>query len=101
MSDNVNSPAHYQHAGIETIEYIAAVLGPPGFEAYCVGNVLQHVGRSKHKGGLEDLRKAMKYLEWAIGEYAEEDQPHPLDELVKELSAFQQEDPPLRAGEVE
>lgn len=101
MTDSVNSPAHYQHAGIETIEYISAVLGADGFEAYCVGNVLKYVSRYKQKGGLEDLRKAKVYLEWAIGEYAIEDQPDPMASLVEELLSFQDEEPALRAGEAE
>ena len=65
-TDPVTKPAHYQRAGIETIDYIRATLSAPGFEAYCIGNVLKYVSRYREKGGVEDLRKAQVYLAWAI-----------------------------------
>lgn len=66
MSDSVNKPSHYNAGGVETIEGIKAALGD-GFSDYCLGNVIKYVWRCKHKGKLvEDLRKAAKYLEWAI-----------------------------------
>jgi hypothetical protein len=65
-TDPVTKPAHYQRAGIETIDYIRATLDGPGFEAYCIGNVLKYVSRYREKGGIEDLRKAQVYLGWAI-----------------------------------
>lgn len=65
-ADPVTKPAHYQRAGIETIDYIRATLDGPGFEAYCIGNVLKYVSRYREKGGVEDLRKAQVYLGWAI-----------------------------------
>ena len=78
MSDNVNKPSHYNAGGIETIEGIRAALGD-GFSDYCLGNVLKYVWRCKHKGKLlEDLRKASKYLEWAI-EAAESNCPETPD----------------------
>lgn len=65
-ADNVNSPAHYTQGGIETIDYIRAKLTPEEFVGYCKGNVLKYVSRAQHKGGLEDLRKAGKYIEFAV-----------------------------------
>jgi len=62
----VHSPAHYTTGGIEAIDYIRAKLGPQGFRAYCLGNVLKYVSRADHKGGDEDLHKAAVYLGWAI-----------------------------------
>ena len=66
MSDNVNNPAHYNAGSVETIDGIRAALGE-GFADYCKGNVLKYVWRCGKKGdGVEDLRKAAKYLQWAI-----------------------------------
>lgn len=66
MSDNVNHPPHYNQGGIETIDGIRAALGE-GFVSYCRGNVLKYIWRCGKKGdALEDLRKAAKYLQWAI-----------------------------------
>lgn len=66
MTEAVNRPAHYIAGGIETIDFIAAKLGPAGFRAYCLGNVLKYVSRHEGKGGNEDLEKAAVYLRWAI-----------------------------------
>lgn len=66
MNDNVHTPKHYTSAPIETIDYIAANLGPDGFKDYCLGNVIKYVSRWRLKNGTEDLRKARVYLGWAI-----------------------------------
>lgn len=65
-NDNVNSPKHYTTGGIETIDFIRAKLGKEGTIAYCLGNVMKYTTRWKDKGGLEDLKKAQWYLEFAI-----------------------------------
>ncbi|WP_224723114.1 DUF3310 domain-containing protein [Paenibacillus vietnamensis] len=63
--DNVNHPSHYTAGGIETIDFIRAKLTQEEFAGYCKGNVLKYVARANHKGGMEDLSKAAKYLEFA------------------------------------
>ena len=66
MSDSVNKPAHYNAGSVETIDGIRAALGE-SFADYCKGNVLKYVWRCGKKGdGVEDLRKAATYLQWAI-----------------------------------
>jgi len=59
--DMVNSPAHYNKAGIETIDIIQSVTGD-GFETYLQGNILKYMCRYKYKNGVEDLEKARWYL---------------------------------------
>jgi hypothetical protein len=59
--DMVNSPAHYNKAGIETIDIIQSVTGD-GFESYLQGNILKYMCRYKYKNGTEDLEKARWYL---------------------------------------
>ena len=59
--DMVNSPAHYNKAGIETIDIIQSVTGD-GFESYLQGNILKYMCRYKYKNGTEDLDKAKWYL---------------------------------------
>lgn len=67
VSDNVNSPSHYCKGGLECIEAIrAACEGLDGVEAYYAGNVIKYVWRFKFKNGVEDLKKARKYLDWLI-----------------------------------
>lgn len=69
-TDNVNSPNHYKLNGldVEVIDVIRASMSPEEFKGYCKGNVIKYVTRENKKNGMEDLRKAKKYLEYAIGE---------------------------------
>jgi hypothetical protein len=68
VSDPVNHPEHYQQDGIETIDYIRAVLGSEGFVAYCVGNILKYASRPKKGKYAQDLRKAAWYCNRAADE---------------------------------
>jgi len=69
-ADNVDKPAHYTQGGVETIDYIAQVTGgyTDGFVAHCVGTTIKYVSRApyKHESPAEDLRKARRYLDFAI-----------------------------------
>lgn len=71
ISDNVKSPTHYKLDGleIESIDVLKAVLGKDGFKAFCHGNILKYMIRTKKKNGLEDLKKARTYLNWLIENY--------------------------------
>lgn len=60
--DMVNSPAHYNFAGIECVDAIRAATGLEGFESYLQGNILKYLWRYKYKNGVEDLKKAHWYL---------------------------------------
>lgn len=67
VEDEVNHPLRYFHNGIETIDVIAAWTGElTGVEAFCIGNALKYLSRWKDKGGKEDLRKAMWYIQRVI-----------------------------------
>lgn len=66
MSDPVD-PAHYGSGTYEAIKVLAAWLSPDEFRGYCLGNVLKYVARAGKKGDrVEDLRKARRYLDFAI-----------------------------------
>ena len=62
--DMVNSPAHYNKAGIETIDALEAML-VDGFDYYLQGNIVKYLWRFRYKNGIEDLKKAQQYLTWA------------------------------------
>lgn len=68
--DAVEHPNHYTQGRFETIEIIEEITQgySDGYVAYCVGNALKYLARApyKHETPLEDLRKAAKYLEFAI-----------------------------------
>jgi len=65
--DMVNSPPHYNKAGIECIDAIAAATGD-GFEYALQANILKYVWRYRYKNGVEDLKKAQWYLNKLIEE---------------------------------
>ncbi|MDO4861737.1 MAG: DUF3310 domain-containing protein [Eubacteriales bacterium] len=65
-TDAVNHPEHYTTGGIECIDAIRASLGNEDFASYCKGNVMKYIWRYRHKGGVEDLKKARVYLNWMI-----------------------------------
>ena len=53
--------SHYKSKGIQPCDYIAANnLG------YFEGNAVKYVSRWREKGGVEDLRKAIHYIEKLI-----------------------------------
>lgn len=59
--DVVNNPTHYNQAGVECIEAIAAATND-GFEYYLQGNIIKYLWRYRYKNGVEDLKKAQWYL---------------------------------------
>lgn len=62
--DMVNHPPHYTKGGIECIDAIeAAVAGLEGPEAVYTAHALRYTWRWKHKNGLEDVEKAIWYLQ--------------------------------------
>lgn len=63
--DMVNSPPHYNKAGIETIDAIMAATDE-GSEYYLQGNIIKYVWRYRYKNGVEDLEKALWYLKKLI-----------------------------------
>lgn len=65
MEDVVNHPSHYiSDAGLETIDVIEAFTKDlVGMEAICTANALKYICRWKNKNGIEDVKKAIWYLE--------------------------------------
>tara|TARA_R100001015_G_scaffold11832_1_gene4903 strand:- start:3 stop:269 length:267 start_codon:yes stop_codon:yes gene_type:complete len=63
--DNVNNPSHYNQAGIECLDAIAAATDD-GYEYYLQGNIIKYLWRYRYKNGIEDLKKAQFYLDRLI-----------------------------------
>ena len=59
--DSVNHPKHYTDhpSGVECITIVEHM-------GFSVGNAIKYIWRTDHKGGAEDLRKAIWYLNRAI-----------------------------------
>lgn len=66
--DMVNNPRHYKLDGldVEVIDVIKATV--IDFESFCHGNIIKYVLRANKKNGIEDLKKAKKYIEMLIEE---------------------------------
>jgi hypothetical protein len=69
--DMVNSPPHYNQAGVECIDAIRAATDE-GYEYYLQGNIIKYLWRYRYKNGVEDLKKAQWYLEKLIEETGRE-----------------------------
>lgn len=67
-NDNVNSPNHYKLNGlnVEVIDVIKATV--KDFNSFCHGNIIKYVLRADKKNGIEDFKKAKKYIEMMIGD---------------------------------
>ena len=72
VTDLVNNPPHYQRGGLEAIDVIEA------FELdYHTGNAVKYLLRAGHKDDLiQDLQKAVWYLQRRIEKLASKDASH-------------------------
>lgn len=61
--DVVNSPKHYQGAGMQVIDVLKAFLSAEEFKGYLKGNILKYQLRCEKKGKTTDLDKAHWYQE--------------------------------------
>jgi len=61
-TDDKTNPDHYKTGGIETIDIIEAKLTEEGFEGFLSGNIIKYISRYKQKDHLQDLKKALWYL---------------------------------------
>ena len=60
--DVVNHPSHYTQGNIECIEAMEAAFGREAVENFCLCNAFKYVWRNGYKNGLEDIDKAIWYL---------------------------------------
>ena len=72
----VSHPSHYQSkSGLEVIDVIAAFTeGLEGIEAVDTGNAIKYICRWKDKNGVQDLEKAMWYIQHLIDHLNKEDE---------------------------
>lgn len=71
----VSHPNHYQtKSGLEAITVIEAFTADlKGIEAVDTGNILRYILRWKQKNGVQDLRKAIWYIQHLIDHLEKED----------------------------
>lgn len=65
--DNVNHPSHYT-GKYECIEVMKDVFGDEATDNFCLCNAFKYIWRARKKNGLEDVKKAV----WYLNKYIEE-----------------------------
>jgi Protein of unknwon function (DUF3310) len=66
LEKNVEHPSHYNQGNIECLDAIKSALSPEEFQGFIKGTVIKYMWRAKHKGQMEDLKKASFYLNWML-----------------------------------
>lgn len=66
-SDNVNHPSHYT-GRYECIDVMQDVFGDEATNDFCLCNAFKYIWRARKKNGLEDVKKAV----WYLNKYIEE-----------------------------
>lgn len=67
--EKVNHPEHYNKSSLEAIDVIEAFTEDLyGIEAFCIGNAIKYLCRWSYKNGVEDLKKAVWYINKVIEE---------------------------------
>ena len=62
MSDNVNHPAHYNTGKYESIDVMVETQGAAAVKDFCICNAFKYIYRHRFKNGVEDIKKAIWYL---------------------------------------
>ncbi len=62
----IKHPDYYANKQIEVIDYIKDTLTEEEYIGFCIGNVIKYISRWRKKGGVNDLKKALYYLNSAI-----------------------------------
>ena len=58
------TPAYYVlEDGSDSMDVVAKILGKEQFKGFLRGNALKYLIRYELKGGIDDLRKALDYIE--------------------------------------
>ena len=60
--EEINHPDRYISGGFECIDVMLAVFGEEAVQNFCVLNAFKYIWRHNQKGGAEDIKKAVWYL---------------------------------------
>ena len=63
VTDNVNHPTHYETGKFECIDVMVETQGVDAVKNFCLCNEFKYIYRTRRKNGLEDVKKALWYLE--------------------------------------
>jgi len=77
-SDNVNHPSHYT-GKYECIDVMQDVFGDEATNDFCLCNAFKYIWRARKKNGLEDVKKAV----WYLNKYIEEEEKDGQDKSIR------------------
>ena len=60
--DSVNHPAHYNTGKYESIDVMVETQGVDAVKNFCICNAFKYIYRHRFKNGVEDIKKAIWYL---------------------------------------
>ena len=60
--DPVNHPSHYETGGMECIDAMVETQGVVAVMDFCICNAFKYLWRHGRKNGIEDVQKAIWYL---------------------------------------
>ena len=72
-NDNVNHPSHYETGKYQCIDVMEETQGKEAVKDFCICNAFKYIYRHRKKNGLEDVKKAVWYLNKYI-ELSEKDE---------------------------
>ena len=60
--EGINHPARYKSGKFECIDIMIDVFGTDAVKNFCILNAFKYIWRSEKKNGIEDIKKAVWYL---------------------------------------
>ena len=69
-TDYVNHPPHYNTGKYESIDVMVETQGVEAVKDFCICNAFKYIYRHKFKNGIEDIKKAI----WYLNKYVELDE---------------------------
>lgn len=61
--EEINHPSRYAGGKFECIDVMADVFGKEAVKHFCLLNAFKYIWRQEKKGGVEDVKKAIWYLD--------------------------------------
>ena len=60
--EEINHPARYSSGNFECIDVMLDVFGKEAVQHFCILNAFKYIWRAEKKNGVEDIKKAVWYL---------------------------------------
>lgn len=60
--EEINHPDRYKTDGVECIDVMLKIFGVDAVKSFCKLNAFKYIWREQHKNGVEDIKKAVWYL---------------------------------------